>query len=67
MKNKKRNGRLLTNNEMKKVKGGHIFSVSQCDGRCPVCRQRIEFNTYSYYINCPHCSGNITLEEKDEE
>ena len=25
------------------------------------------YNTYSYYIKCPHCGGNITLEEKDEE
>ena len=67
MKEKKYNGHLLTNKEMKEVAGGHVFPVSQCDGRCPACGEWIEIGTYTYYLICPKCGGNITLEEKKEE
>lgn len=67
MKNKKYNGHLLTNKEMKKVSGGHVFPVSQCDGRCPACGEWIEISTYTCYIKCKRCGETILLEEKNEE
>ena len=56
MKKEKFNGRLLTAQEMKNVKGGHIFIPSSQIIICPVCDQLIELGPYSYYIVCPHCS-----------
>ena len=67
MKNKKLYGHLLTEQEAKQVMGGHVFPISEFYGICPACRQRIEFNTFSYYIKCPHCGCQIILEEKNEE
>ena len=67
MKNKKLYGHLLTEQEAKQVMGGHVFPVSEFDGKCPLCDQTIEINVYTYYIKCPHCGGQIILEEKYEE
>ena len=67
MKNKELYGHPLTEQEAKQVMGGHVFPVSEFYGICPACRQKIEIITYSYVILCPHCGGQIILEEKDEE
>ena len=67
MKNKKHNGHLLTEQEMKQVLGGYMFHVSQSDGRCPFCGEWVKFSIYSYYVTCPYCSCSIELKEKKEE
>lgn len=67
MKNKNLYGNPLTEQEMKKVMGGYVFSYSEHGRRCPACGEWVELGTYSYYIVCNHCGGVITLEEKNEE
>ena len=67
MKKEKFNGRLLTAEEMKNIKGGHIFLTSASDDKCPLCGEWVEIVTYTHYIVCPHCGYYIALKEKKGE
>ena len=58
---------LLTDKEMKSVKGGHVFTASGPPFRCPACGEWVEIGIYTFYVRCPYCGGQIILEEKDEE
>lgn len=66
MKNQKNLGQPLSEQEMKSIKGGHIFSSSEYGVRCPLCGREAERNTYTYYIKCENCGSIIPIEEKKE-
>ena len=65
MKTKKNWGQPLSEQEMKSVKGGHVFSSSECGVRCPACGKDVEISLYSPYIICTNC-GNVILAKKEE-
>lgn len=69
MGNKKKNyeGHALTENEMREVKGGNIFTSSRAVAICPVCGELATCRPYSYTIWCLNCGTEIILEEKNEE
>lgn len=66
MKNQKNLGQPLSEQEMKSIKGGHVFTSSECGVRCPLCGREAERNTYTYYIKCENCGSIIPIEEENE-
>lgn len=66
MKNQKNLGQPLSEQEMKSIKGGHIFSSSEYGVRCPLCGREVETNVYTYYIRCENCGSIIPIEEENE-
>ena len=67
MKNQKKIGRPLSDEEMKGIKGGHIFSASQYGARCPLCGKESDCNAYTYYIVCENCGHVMTLKEEEND
>ena len=68
MKNQKNLGQPLSEQEMKSIKGGHVFTSSEYGVRCPLCGREAERNTYTYYITCWNCGSVIPIEkEKDND
>lgn len=67
MKNQKNLGQPLSEQEMKSIKGGYVFSSSECGVRCPLCGREAERNTYTYYIKCENCGSIIPIEEKEND
>lgn len=67
MKNQKKSRQPLSEQEMKGIKGGHVFSSSQYGVRCPLCGRETESNAYSYYIKCRNCGHVITLKEEEND
>lgn len=68
MKNQKNLGQPLSEQEMKSIKGGHVFTSSEYGVRCPACGREAERNTYTYYITCWNCGSVIPIEkEKDND
>ena len=59
-------GQALSEQEMKDIRGGHIFSSSEYGVRCPACGREAERNTYTYYITCENCGSIIPVEEEKE-
>lgn len=67
MKNQKDLGLALSEQEMKNIKGGYVFPISEMQhSRCPSCGKRIYPNTYTYYITCEYCGSIIPIEEEKE-
>ena len=66
MKNQKNLGQPLSEQEMKSIKGGNVFTSSECGVRCPLCGREAERNTYTYYIKCENCGSIIPIEEENE-
>ena len=58
MKNQKNLGYPLSEQEMKSIKGGHVFTSSEYGVRCPLCGREAERNTYTYYIKCENSRNN---------
>lgn len=67
MKKQKNLGHPLSEQEMKSIKGGYVFSSSECGVRCPLCGREAERNTYTYYIKCENCGSIIPIEEKEND
>ena len=44
MKNQKNLGQTLSEQEMKSIKGGHVFSSSEYGVRCPLCGREANVN-----------------------
>ena len=55
MKNQKNLGQPLSEQEMKSIKGGHVFTSSEYGVRCPACGREVNVITYTYYIICDNC------------
>ena len=66
MKNQKNLGQSLSEQEMKSIKGGHVFTSSEYGVRCPLCGREVETNVYTYYIRCENCGSIIPIEEENE-
>ena len=66
MKNQKNLGQPLSEQEMKSIKGGHVFTSSEYGVRCPACGREGNVNTYTYYIICDNCRCVIPIEEEKE-
>lgn len=66
MKNQKYLGQSLSEQEMKSIKGGHVFTSSEYGVRCPACGREVNVNTYTYYITCDNCRCVIPIEEEKE-
>jgi len=66
MKNQKKLGHPLSEQEMKGIKGGHIFSASQYGVKCPLCGEENERNAYTLYIICDNCGHVMTLNEEND-
>ena len=66
MKNQKNLGQTLSEQELKNIKGGHKFPISEFRGRCPLCGKIIYMNTYTYYVTCENCGSIIPIEEEKE-
>ena len=66
MKNQKNLGQSLSEQEMKSIKGGHVFTSSEYGVRCPACGREVNVNTYNYYITCDNCRCVIPIEEEKE-
>lgn len=66
MKNQKNLGQSLSEQEMKNIKGGHVFTSSEYGVRCPACGREVNVNTYTYYITCDNCRCVIPVEEEKE-
>lgn len=67
MKNQKNLGQALSEQEMKGIIGGHVFTSSEYGVRCPACGREVNVNTYTYYITCDNCRCVIPIEEKDND
>lgn len=67
MKNHKQMGQVLSERKMKTIKGGYVFSSSEYGIRCPLCGERAEHTTYTYYITCRACGNVIHIKEKENE
>lgn len=67
MKNQKNLGQILSEEEMKNIKGGHTFPISEMHHeRCPCCGVKIYMNTYTYIVKCDNCGSIIPVEEEKE-
>ena len=65
MNNQKKSRQPLSEQEMKGIKGGHIFPASQYGVKCPLCGRESERNAYTLYIICDNCGHVITLKEEE--
>lgn len=65
MKNQKQLGKLLTEQEMKSIRGGYIFPISEFNGRCPLCHEEIRTTTYTNYIKCEHCGSVYAITQEE--
>lgn len=66
MKNQKNLGQPLSEQEMKSIKGGNVFTSSEYGVRCPACGREVNVNTYTYYITCDNCRCVIPIEEEKD-
>ena len=67
MENKKNvKSSLLSEAEMKKIKGGHVFTSSTIYAICPICGEWVCLR-HSYTLWCPNCGSSINREEKKGE
>ena len=63
--NRKQLGKPLTEQEMKSIKGGYVFPISEFNGRCPHCNEEIRTTAYTYYIKCEHCGCVYTITQEE--
>ena len=66
MNNQKKSRQPLSEQEMKGIKGGHVYSSSQYGARCPLCGEENERNAYTLYIICDNCGHVMTLNEEND-
>lgn len=66
MKNQKNLGQALSEQEMRGIKGGHVFSSSEFGIRCPLCGRETDRNTYTYYITCWNCGSIIPTKKEND-
>lgn len=67
MKNQKKSRQPLSEQEMKGIKGGHVYSSSQYGARCPLCGKENDCNVYTFYIVCRNCGHVMTLNEEEND
>ena len=67
MNNQKKSRQPLSEQEMKGIKGGHVYSASQYGARCPLCGEESERNAYTLYIICDNCGHVMTLKEEEND
>lgn len=67
MKNQKKSRQPLSEQEMKVIKGGHVYSASQYGARCPLCGKENNDCLYSFYIKCGNCGHVMTLNEEEND
>ena len=67
MNNQKKSRQPLSEQEMKGIKGGHVYSSSQYGARCPLCGKENDCNVYTFYIVCENCGHVITLNEEEND
>ena len=68
MKNQKKLGLALSEQEMQNIKGGYTFPISELqNNRCPLCGEIIYMNTYTYIVTCENCGSIIPIEEKEND
>ena len=67
MNNQKNLRQPLSEQEMKGIKGGHVYSSSQYGARCPLCGEENDCNVYTFYIVCENCGHVMTPKEEEND